>query len=129
MKFDILYVNIITIGGLMSRRRSGYNDNKFSGKYLGPRIREYRMARGMSVVKLAKEVGILPNYISQLESGDKLPSLDTFIRIANALNVTADELLCDYLVAELQVVESKLNTNVCNIHNIDKLPPTQTKEK
>ena len=103
----------------MSRRRSGYDENKFSGEYLGPRIREQRVARGMSVVKLAKEVGVLPNYISQLESGDKIPSLDTFIRIANALDVTADELLCDYLTAELHVVESKLGASVSYLSKED----------
>ena len=95
------------------------DENKFSGEYLGPRIREQRVARGMSVVKLAKEVGVLPNYISQLESGDKIPSLDTFIRIANALSVTADELLCDYLTSEFHVVESKLNTHLSSLSKED----------
>ena len=103
----------------MSRRRSGYDENKFSGEYLGPRIREQRVARGMSVVKLANEVGVLPNYISQLENGDKVPSLDTFIRITNVLNVTADELLCDYLNAESHIVESKLNTSIADLSKED----------
>lgn len=96
----------------MSRRRSGYDETRLSGEYLGPRIREYRVKRGVSVIKLANEVGVLPNYISQLENGDKIPSLDTFICIANALEVTADELLCDYLTAEHHVVESKLGSSI-----------------
>ena len=103
----------------MSRRRSGHDENTFSGEFLGPRIKEYRAKRGMSVVKLANEVGVLPNYISQLENGDKVPSLDTFIRITNALNVTADELLCDYLNAESYVVESKLNTSIADLSKED----------
>ena len=103
----------------MSRRRSGYDEGKFTGEYLGPRIREYRVKRGMSVIKLANEVGVLPNYISQLENGDKIPSLDTFIRIANALNVTSDELLCDYLTAESHVVESKLGAIISDLSKDD----------
>ena len=103
----------------MSRRRSGYDENKFSGEFLGPRIKEYRVKRGMSVVKLANEVGVLPNYISQLENGDKVPSLNTFIRITNVLNVTANELLCDYLNAESNVVESKLNTSIAGLSKED----------
>lgn len=103
----------------MSRRRSGYDENKFSGEYLGPRIKEYRVKQGMSMIKLANEVGVLPNYISQLENGDKVPSLDTFIRITNALNVTADELLCDYLSAECHVVESKLNAGISGLSKED----------
>lgn len=103
----------------MSRRRSGYDENKFSGEFLGPRIKEYRVKRGMSVVKLANEVGVLPNYISQLENGDKVPSLNTFIRITNVLDVTANELLCDYLNAESNVVESKLNTSIAGLSKED----------
>lgn len=103
----------------MSRHRSGYEEARFSGEFLGPRIKEYRIKRGASVIKLANEVGVLPNYISQLENGDKIPSLDTFIHIANALNVTADELLCDYLTAEFHVVESKLNTSISDLSKED----------
>ena len=103
----------------MSRRRSGDDENTFSGEFLGPRIKEYRVKRGMSVVKLANEVGVLPNYISQLENGEKVPSLNTFIRITNVLNVTANELLCDYLNAESNVVESKLNTSIAGLSKED----------
>jgi transcriptional regulator with XRE-family HTH domain len=105
----------------MSRRRSGYDEKKFSGEYLGPRIREYRMGCGMSVVKLANEVGVLPNYISQLENGDKIPSLDTFIRIADALHVTADALLCDYLLTQSHVVETKLSRKISELSKEDQL--------
>ena len=45
----------------MSRRRSGYEEARFSGEFLGPRIKEYRIKRGASVIKLANEVGVLIN--------------------------------------------------------------------
>ena len=54
-----------------------------------------------------------PNYLGDIERGKKLPSMATFIRLVNELDISADELLkdqvkrADYLVdAE---VSSKLN--------------------
>ena len=100
----------------MSRRPSGYVQPDISGKYLGPRIKEVRNRKGIPVRKLAEDVGVEGNYISQIESGDKIPSLATFIRLANALEVTADELLCDYLVAERQVVNTKVNVDISTLN-------------
>lgn len=102
----------------MSRRRSGYIDQKYSGKYLGPRIKDARISKGISIQKLADQIGVLGNYVSQLENGDKMPSIDTFIRIANALNVTADELLCDYLIAENKVVNCKVNADISSLDKV-----------
>ncbi len=99
----------------MSRRPSGYVKPDISGKYLGPRIKETRIRKGIPIRKLAEDIGVEGNYISQMESGDKMPSMATFIRLANALDVTADELLCDYLVAEKQVVNTKVNTDISGL--------------
>lgn len=99
----------------MARRRSGSVESKLDGKFLGSRIREFRIKKGMSVRRLADQVGVLGNYISQLERGDKIPSLDTLIRIANALDVTADDMLCDYLNAEKLVVNQKVNVDISSL--------------
>ena len=96
----------------MSRRRSGILDEKLSGKYLGVRMRKHRKAKNISIQKLADEIGVTRNYISQLEKGEKIPSLDTLIRIANVLKVRADELLCDYLSAENSIVPSEINAKI-----------------
>ena len=96
----------------MSRHPSGYAQRKISGEHLGPRIREKRIKKGMTLQKLADAIGVQGNYISQMESGDKMPSLTTFICLANALDSTADELLCDYLVAENQVINGKVNADI-----------------
>lgn len=62
---------------------------------------------------MAERVGLSPNYLGDIERGKKLPSMATFIRLVNELDISADELLkdqvkrADYLVdAE---VSSKLN--------------------
>ena len=45
-----------------------------------------------------------------------MPSMDTFIRIANILEVTADELLCDYLVAENRIVSAKIQDEIATLN-------------
>lgn len=66
-------------------------------KTIGSNIRKYRMERGMKQERLAELTNLSPNYIGMLERTDKIPSLSTFIRIINALEVSADMVLCDVL--------------------------------
>ena len=96
----------------MARRRSGNTEEKLCGKYLGVRMRKLRKAKNISIQKLADEIGVTRNYISQLEHGEKFPSLDTLIGIANVLRVSADELLCDYLVAENTIAPAEINAKI-----------------
>ncbi len=44
-------------------------------------------------IELAKKVGISPEMITQYYTTKKLPKLDTFTRLCEALNVSADYLL------------------------------------
>ncbi|MBC3515618.1 helix-turn-helix domain-containing protein [Neobittarella massiliensis] len=64
---------------------------------IGKQIRKYRVQKGWRQDDLAEKADLSHNYISLIERGVKLPALDTFIRIANALEVTADMLLADVL--------------------------------
>lgn len=59
-------------------------------KALGLNIRKYRKACKLSQEKLAEIVEVSTNYIGQIERGEKMPALDTFLRILNALNASAD---------------------------------------
>ena len=51
----------------------------------------------MKQEELAELAELSVNYISAIERGVKCPSLDAFVRIANALEVSSDELLRDSL--------------------------------
>lgn len=57
------------------------------GKVTGKRIRETRKLQNMSIVELAKLVGVSKSLISQVERGDVFPSLSTLEKIAIALEV------------------------------------------
>ena len=65
---------------------------------------------------LAKLTKLSVTYIGMIERGERLPRLDKFIDIANALEVSPDLLLADVLVARYEVKNSRL------AQELEKLP-------
>ena len=61
---------------------------------IGRRIRAARLTRKMTQEKLAEAVGVGVTHISHNETGNTIPSLQVFIDILNALDCSADEVLC-----------------------------------
>lgn len=82
---------------------------------IGRNIRKYRMEKKMRQEDLAEKTGLSANYIGMLERGEKLPALDTFISILNALGITADAVLCDVLENGYTVKNSLLNDKLQSI--------------
>jgi len=62
-------------------------------KTLGDNVKIYREKKGFSQKKLANILDVTSNYISQIESGRKYPSLKRIALIAEALETTPSELL------------------------------------
>jgi transcriptional regulator with XRE-family HTH domain len=62
-----------------------------------------RMKRGITQALLSEKIEVSPSYVSYIENGTKSMSLETFVLIANELNVSADELLHDNLVNTVRV--------------------------
>ncbi|MDI6915972.1 MAG: helix-turn-helix transcriptional regulator [Desulfitobacteriaceae bacterium] len=62
-------------------------------KHLGQRIREERTKYRLTQEQLAEAAEINESYIGQVERGEKNPSLETVVSIANSLGVTVDFLL------------------------------------
>ena len=82
------------------------------------RVAEARKAKHLTQEELAAKVDISPTHISVLERGVKLPHLDTFIAIANALDVSADYLLQD-LVAKSVVSQTNSLTSRISKQPVD----------
>ena len=61
---------------------------------LGRELKNVREAAGMSQEQLAFEAGVHRTYISLLERDKKSPTLNVLLRICQALNVSASELVC-----------------------------------
>ena len=57
---------------------------------------------------LAEKTSLSTNYIGMVERGEKIPALETFLKIANALEVSADMLLADVLYTSYAVKDSLL---------------------
>lgn len=82
---------------------------------IGNKIKEQREQKGITQEALAEEVGITANYLGVLERGDKLPKLTTFIKIANALKVSADVLLVDVLSVSGAIKATYLETSISRL--------------
>lgn len=60
---------------------------------VGKRIKEIRISQGLSQVSLASALKCDPCYVSKLEGGSKNTSITRLVAVADALNVSVDELL------------------------------------
>jgi len=66
-------------------------------KTLGSRIREARTEKHYTQQQLAELAGIGQMYLGEIERGAKMPSLKSFVRIIEALDISADYVLRDEL--------------------------------
>jgi transcriptional regulator with XRE-family HTH domain len=57
---------------------------------IGRRLAAYRAELGLRVAELAREIGVTPSLISQIERGQSRPSVSTLFALAQALDVPVD---------------------------------------
>ncbi len=62
---------------------------------IGTTIRGLRQQKGMSQGDIEKRTGLLRCYLSRVENGHTVPSLDTLKKIATALDVQLAEFFAD----------------------------------
>lgn len=87
---------------------------------IGRNIRKFRQAQKLRQEDLAEKAGLSVNYIGALERGEKYPSLETFIVIANVLNVTSDMLLADLLTTGYQIKNTILDEKINSLSAHDR---------
>ena len=86
---------------------------------IGKNIRSYRIKRKLRQEDLAEMTDLSVTYIGMVERGEKIPALETFIKILNALEVSADIILADVLKVGYEIKSSLLN------EQINALSPTE----
>ena len=57
------------------------------------RLREIRKKQGHTLQSLGSQIGMKKSSLGNIERGDKAPSLDTVIALADTLNISIDYLL------------------------------------
>lgn len=57
------------------------------------RLSEEIKNSGMTTVEIAKKLGVSPEMITQYKTTKKMPRLDTFAKLCEILDVSADEIL------------------------------------
>lgn len=77
-------------------------------KAIGARIRAARERKGLKQHNLAALAEVAPTNISHIERGAAKTSLPTLMKIANSLEVSMDELLCDSLTKSKHIFADEL---------------------
>ena len=83
--------------------------------FIGKRIRKYREAKGWRQEDFAEKIGLSVTYTGMIERGEKVPKLETFIIIANALEVSADLLLVDVLSTRYDIKSSQITEEIASL--------------
>jgi len=65
---------------------------------IGSTIRNYRLQKGMSQGDIEKRTGLLRCYLSRVENGHTVPSLETLQKIAGALDLQLADFFSDETV-------------------------------
>lgn len=82
---------------------------------IGKQIRKYRESKGWRQEDFAEKLGLSVTYIGMIERGEKVPKLETFIKIANVLGVSADLLLYDVLDTGYKVKLSEMTKDISRL--------------
>ena len=90
-------------------------------KAVGQRIKAAREAKNLTQEELAALVNLSTTHVSVIERGLKVTKLDTFVAIANALDVSADAQLIDVVTHSVTGVTNELSDM------IEKLPKDEQK--
>ncbi len=77
-------------------------------KAIGLRIKNARTKREMCQERLAALSGLSTTHTSHIETGNTKVSLPALVQLANALEVSLDDLVCDSLYKARPVFESEI---------------------
>lgn len=87
---------------------------------LGDKIRETRLKCGLTQDRLAEMVDISTNFMSLIENGRNM-SVETLVKIADALGVTVDYLLSDTSQVQSNELTTKILQSLLTLNDSEKL--------
>lgn len=90
-------------------------------KAIGARIKAAREAENLTQENLAAIINLSATHMSVIERGVKAPKLETFVSIANALNVSSDTLLIDVVDNSSQSVANEIYSKIVKLSKTEQL--------
>ena len=85
--------------------------NDIDYNQLGKRIKRYRLKSHFTQEQLADKLDVATSTIAHAENGTSKPSLPLLLKVANALNVTLDQLVCD----SLPVIDAYIEKDIADL--------------
>ena len=82
---------------------------------LGKRVREARNKAKFTQEVLAEKADIAVTYLGEIERGEKTPSLEVLINLADSLQVSCDYLLRDNLASGSVYVDADISQKLANL--------------
>ena len=86
---------------------------------MGDRIKEIRKKNSLTQEQLAEKLDISVEYVSQIERGMKIPSMQIFIKLVEVLDVSADYLIRDTVSTHNMYVNKQIASK------LERLTPKQ----
>lgn len=79
------------------------NLKKIASQKFGKKLHELRVKNNMTLKTLAIALGhVAHSYISEIEAGKKIPTVEFVLNVSRLFNVTTDQLLKDELELDLE---------------------------
>lgn len=82
---------------------------------LGKKLREARTNRGYTQQALAEKADIGVMYLGEIERGIKMPSMNIFIKLIEALDISADYVLRDELSSGREYIYDEITKKLQNL--------------
>lgn len=86
---------------------------------IGTNLRKIRSQKKLRQEDVAERADLSVNYVGAVERGERIPSLETFIKILNAIGTSADIILCDVLDTGYEVKNSYINDKLKTLSKED----------
>lgn len=82
---------------------------------LGQKLRDARQKKGYTQQALAEIADIGNVYLGEIERGTKMPSLNIFIKLIEALDISADYILRDELTSGKEYIYDEITQKLKNL--------------
>ena len=93
---------------------------------IGRRIMIIRKRNNISQLVFSELIDKSPTYVSYIENGKKSMSLDTFVQIANALDIPADILLAEQLTGSVMAASQEITMLLTDCSDYERMVITDT---